>query len=66
MIPTRTQVASKVAEWEAGSKSESLEGFISAWLDTLSLPETIIVASNVVNPKEQILSDLESYVKQSS
>lgn len=66
MIPTRSQIAAKVAEWEAGDKLQVLEEFIIAWLDTLDLPASIIVASNSVNPKEQILSDLESYVKQSS
>lgn len=66
MIPNRSEIQAKVDQYFAGQKTNSLLEFMTDWLDGLDLPETIMVASNQINPKEQILSDLESYVRKPS
>jgi len=65
MVPTRSEIIQKIDKITheksySGSKEQIIRE-ISVWLDTLTLPETIIVAGREVNPKEQILADLPSY-----
>lgn len=66
-IPTRTEIQEQVNDYYDFPKPNvTLEQYISEWLDTLDLPETITQFNEQVNPKELILDDLESYAKQSS
>lgn len=60
MIPTRAQIQEKINE--SKESDLPLDQFMSNWLDTLDLPKTITIANEVKDPKEMIMSDLDSYV----
>lgn len=63
MIPTRNEIQVKISEYYGLPEPRPLiQSYISEWLDDLSLPATITIASNEVSPKAQILDDLESYI----
>ena len=63
MIPTRNEIQAKIDALIIDPKlnREDFPLKISEWLDSLEMPETIIIAGETVNPKEQILDDLKSY-----
>lgn len=65
MIPTREQIYNKIIEIKAdpafSTIKSDLKAKLAAWLDSLDMPETIIVGGEEVNPKRQILEDLDSY-----
>ena len=63
-IPTREQIYQQITAYhESPPENVSLLEYISTWLDTLELPETVIVASTEINPKQQIMDDLDSYAQ---
>ena len=67
MIPTRDQILAKLKEYaDNPPPGASKQQFISTWLDLFEMPEVITIAGEEINPKEQILSDLKSYVTQSA
>lgn len=59
MIPTRQQIAEKILQIKAHNGNVFDEVFV--WLDTLDMPKEITIAGEVVNPKQQILNNLNSY-----
>lgn len=63
MIPTRPEVQLKVTEYYTTLPEMTLAEYITNWLNTLGLPDTITVASNQISPAAQILADLDTYVK---
>ena len=67
LIPTRTEIQEQVSDYyDFPRPNVTLEQYIGDWLDGLGLPETITFFNEQVSPKDQILSDLDSYVKQSN
>lgn len=67
LIPTRARIQEQISDYyDFPRPNITLEQYISEWLETLDLPETITIFNEPVNPKDRILSDLDSYVKQSN
>ena len=63
MIPTRNQIQEKLDKCKKkGMDFEQACGEIAKYLKSLKLPQTVTVASREVNPTEEILSDLNSYI----
>ena len=65
MIPTRGEIQDKLDEIRDNPNFSTLKVDLvkdfTAWLDSLDMPETITIAGEEKNPKEQILDDLGSY-----
>ncbi len=64
-IPTTLEIQNQIDEIKADPsfstiRSDVVKG-VSAWLDTLNLPPTIIRFGEAVNPKEVIMGSLDSY-----
>lgn len=67
MIPTRPEIQAKIYEYyNFSNPSITLEVFISEWLDSIKIPETITHFGDEISPKQQILADLESYYVEQS
>lgn len=61
-IPTRFDIQNKINQYYTDEVTNmSVTDYVSSWLDSLDLPETVVIAQQPVNPKQQILDDLDSY-----
>lgn len=64
-IPSRDQIQDKIEQIKSHPgfstiKADIYQG-VSDWLDTLNMPQTITRFGEQISPKEEILSDLDSY-----
>lgn len=65
MIPTRSEIKSKIDQIKKDKTWstiwEDLEKRIEDWLEMINCPTEQIIASQTINPRQQILDDLRSY-----
>lgn len=64
-IPTRTQIQDKIDEIRGdpafSTIREDLIMRLAEWLDSLEMPDEIVLFGQLTSPKEKILEDLDSY-----
>jgi hypothetical protein len=61
MIPNRQKIQEKLKQIKEDVTIVNKETAFIDWLDSLGMPETITIANEERDPKQDILSDLDSY-----
>lgn len=66
MIPDRVQIATKIEEIQQDPTFSTIWSDLvermEDWLQEIGCPNQAIIAGQTVNPKEQIIDDLKSYL----